>query len=281
MTMQGAEKMTPGTIVRNLAGAMVVVASMAGQTAMTQAQELDEAAAAAQANNPLANVKALNFHNYYIVDTTGPAGSANTFWVRYAQPVSIGETKWLVRASLPVNSFPVPPGYDTETGLGDFNIFAAYLVDTGNPAVSFGIGPLLAAPTATEDARGSGKWQAGLANVLFNADDPKVQWGYLLTWQGSFAGDSDRQDTSFGAFQPFGMYQLGDGLYLRSTGVMTYNFKNDDYAIPIGLGLGKVFKRGSTVYNAFLEPQYTIADKGNGQPEWQIFAGFNMQFLGK
>ena len=32
------------------------------------------------------------------------------------------------------------------------------------------------------------------------------------------------------------------------------------------------------VYNAFIEPQYSIDTKGPGQPEWQIFAGFNMQF---
>jgi hypothetical protein len=50
--------------------------------------------------------------------------------------------------------------------------------------------------------------------------------------------------------------------------------------MPLGVGIGKVFKRGKTVFNAFVEPQFSIADDGPGQPEWQIFLGFNMQFPG-
>jgi len=39
--------------------------------------------------------------------------------------------------SLPINSFPTPfpDGDDKETGIGDFNIFAAYLMDT-DPGVT-------------------------------------------------------------------------------------------------------------------------------------------------
>ena len=140
------------------------------------AQAQDHSSDAAQANNPLANFKALNFQDYYIGELTDPDKAANQFWVRYAQPVSLGSTKWILRASLPVNSYPVAPDLKTKTGLGDFNVFAAYLIDTGNPAVSFGIGPQLTAPTATEDQLGSEKWSAGLANVLFNASSPKFQY---------------------------------------------------------------------------------------------------------
>ena len=73
----------------------------------------------------------------------------------YARPFSLGHTNWLMRASLPVNTYPVPPEIDHETGLGDLNVFAAYLIDTGNPALSVGIGPQITAPTASKDALGS------------------------------------------------------------------------------------------------------------------------------
>ncbi len=249
-------------------------------TLATSAQEDSAAAAAAQANNPLANMTAFNLHNYYIGETTGPRDEdANQFWMRYAQPFALGESAWLMRASLPINSFPTKPGGGLETGLGDFNVFAAWLIPTKNPAISFGVGPQLTAPTATDESLGSEKWSAGLANVLFDARSPKYQYGYLLTWQHSFAGESDRADVNFGAFQPFGMIQLGDGNYLRSTGIWAYNLENDSYSMPVGLGYGKVFKKGKTVYNAFFEPQYSVADSGAGQPEWQVFIGFNMQFL--
>ena len=240
----------------------------------------DEAAAAsAQANNPLANMTALNFQDYYIGELTGIKESANQFWVRFAKPFSLGDSKWLLQASLPLNSYPTPPNGHTKTGLGDLNVFAAYLIDTGNPAISFGIGPQLTVPSATDDALGTEKWSAGLANVLFNASSPRLQYGYLLTWQASFAGDEDRADVNVAAFQPFLIFQLGHGTYLRSAPIWVYNIETDDYSIPLGLGIGKVIKRGKTVFNVFVEPQFSVADRGNGQPDWQVFAGVNMQFM--
>lgn len=238
-----------------------------------------EADAAAQANNPLANMTAFNMQNYYIGELTDTDENANQFWLRYAQPFSIGSSLWLLRASLPVNTFPVRRGGDHATGIGDLGVFAAYLFDTGNPAVSFGFGPQLTFPTASDDRLGSEQWSAGFANVLFDGRNPKFQYGYLLTWQGSFAGEDDRADVSLGAFQPFMFYQLGEGWYLRSAPIMTYNFENDHYSVPLGLGIGKVMKRNNTIFNLFVEPQFSVADKGSGQPKWQIFLGLNLQFL--
>ena len=235
--------------------------------------------ATADANNPLANMKAFNLNNYYMGELTGSDEDANQFWLRYAKPISIGGGDWLMRASLPINSFPGSSTGGTVTGVGDLNVFAAYLIDTGNPAVSFGFGPQITVPTATKDSLGSEKWSAGFANVLFDGRSKKFQYGYLLTWMASFAGENDRADVSIGAFQPFGMYQLGKGRYLRSTGIWAYNFETDEYTMPVGIGFGKIIKKDKTVYNIFIEPQWSIKDKGSGWPEWQVFVGVNMQFL--
>lgn len=235
--------------------------------------------ASAQANNPLANMTAFNLQDYYIGEVTDFDNDANQFWFRFATPFSIGSTDWLLRASLPVNTFPTPPSGATTTGIGDINLFAAYLFDTGNPSVSFGVGPQLTAPSATEDEVGSEKWSVGLVNVLFDGTSTKFQYGYLLSWQGSFAGEDEREDVNVAAFQPFAFYQLGGGTYLRAAPIWVYNLENDDYSVPLGVGIGQVIKRGKTVYNIFVEPQFSVADEGAGQPEWQIFLGLNMQFL--
>jgi len=71
-------------------------------------------------------MKAFNIQQYFIGELTDTAQSANQFWLRYAQPCTLGHSNWLMRASLPINSFPTPPEGDTETGLGDFNVFAVY-----------------------------------------------------------------------------------------------------------------------------------------------------------
>ena len=40
-------------------------------------------------------------------DLTDTDKNANQFWLRYAQPFSIGGTNWLLRASLPISTFPL------------------------------------------------------------------------------------------------------------------------------------------------------------------------------
>lgn len=236
-----------------------------------------KAPSAADANNPLAKFRAFNLHDYYVPTLSDtPDQTANTFWVRYAQPFG----KWLVRASLPVSKVPAGDG-TTTSGLGDFNAFAAYLFDTGNPGISFGVGPQVTAPTASEDRTGTGKWQGGLAAVFFDSTSKAVQWGGLVTWQADFAGDADRSGTNVLAIQPFYFVQLGKGLYVRSSAVAVWDLENDTYNVPVGLGIGQVVPTPGAVFNVFVEPQYSILSRGKGQPELQVFVGFNTQFPSK
>jgi hypothetical protein len=74
---------------------------------------------------------------------------------------------------------------------------------------------------------------------------------------------------------------LGGGWYTGGAPIWTYNFANDDYSFPLGLRLGKVIQRDGNVFNLFVEPQYSVADRGYGNPEWQVFFALNMQFGNK
>ena len=74
------------------------------------------------------------------------------------------------------------------------------------------------------------------------------------------------------------VYQLGGGTYLRSTAVMSYNLQNDTYSVPVGLGIGQVIPTPKAVFNLFIEPQWSVADKGAGWGQWQVFIGLNTQF---
>jgi hypothetical protein len=115
-------------------------------------------------------------------------------------------------------------------------------------------------------------------HTLFNARSPKFQYGYLLSWQASFAGEDDRAKVNVGGFQPFLFYQLGGGSYLRSSAVMTYDFEKKTYSVPLGLGFGQVIPSAGKVFNVFIEPQVSVADKGAGWAKWQVFLGLNTQF---
>ncbi len=241
----------------------------------------EKSGSAAQANNPLANTTALNFHNYYIPKLTDAPDDMylNNAWIRFAKPFADGRV--LLRVSAPLNTIGIPDpttGIVTSTnGLGDINAFVSYNF-VSKPTATVGAGPLISAPTATETNIGSGKWQGGFAFVAFIAKSPVFQFGGLITWQASFAGDSDRPNTNMAAIQPFYFWQLGKGAYLRGAPIWAFDFKNDSYHIPFALGMGKVVKVGNTVFNLFVEPQYSLLHKGT-QPQLQIFTGINLQFI--
>ncbi len=243
----------------------------------------DHAASAAQANNPLANMTALNFHNYYMPKINdAPEGTyLNNSWIRFARPFSDG--KLLLRVSVPINTIagpdPTTGSISSTNGLSDINAFLSYNF-VSKPTATVGIGPNLTMPTATKDALGTGKWQGGFAFVAFIAKSPVFQFGGLITWQASFAGNDDRSPTSVAAIQPFYFWQLGKGTYLRGAPIWVFDLKNDSFAVPLALGIGKVVKVGNTVFNLFVEPQYSILHEGT-QPQVQIFTGINLQFMGE
>ena len=242
----------------------------------------DHAASAAAANNPLANMTSFQLNNYYaprLYDL--PDQGSNTAFLRFVKPFG----KLLLRASLPLSTLatanqdppPQPGATDAVSGLGDFNAFLAYLMTGPTAPQQFGVGPLVVAPTNTDDALGVDAWQLGAAGVYFNLSSPAVQWGGLVTWQTDVSGDDD---TNLAIVQPLVFLQMGQGAYLRSSGAMTFDFESSTYYVPVGFGVGKVVKVGSTVFNMWLEPQFTILHDGEGYPAFQIFAGLNLQLVG-
>lgn len=253
--------------------ASMMAVSMIALTGPAVAQEQDDLNAA---NNPLTPKITLNLHDYYVPELKDvPDRYANQFLLRGLIPSDLFGAPQLLRFTLPVATAPeFPDGY--VTGLGDLTLMDIFVFP--GKAVSFGAGPLVVLPTATDEALGAGKWQAGAVGLVIAPQS----WGLiggLATYQASFAGQSDRENVSSATFQPIVNYNLKDGFYLRSTATWDFDLENGDYAIPVGFGIGKVFQVSDKVtMNAFVEPQYTVFSRGSGNPVWQIFAGVNFQF---
>ncbi len=242
-------------------------------TGIVWAQELPDVelgevpAGAVQANNPLASLSSYNLQNQYIGNLTTVDEPANVLNLRTVQLFEFFRT-WVSRATLPIVSLPVGPGFDTRSGTGDFNVFAGRLLDVGNPGITFAVGPSVTVPTASDSRLGTGSLNLGLANVLFNATSRRVQWGYLAVWEADvYQTHGNAQDVNRLFLQPFGILQLGDGWVLRSTGVWQFDFEEGNYATPVGLGVGRVIPLEKTILNVFVEPQYSVLTEGPGQPE--------------
>jgi len=228
-----------------------------------------------KSNNPLAPVTAVTFENYYAPTLYGAPGvNANTLDLR---GVFIAGRQ-IIRATVPIQTTPVAAG-QYRSGLGDFAIFDAIRISKDGAKNEWAAGPLFVAPTATNTALGSGKWQGGAALVgIFPLGGGSIM-GILATWQTSFAGDQDRRRTEVSTLQPFATYSIGGGYYVRSSAVMVFDIERNRYLIPFGAGFGKAFRAGNHLLNVFIEPQLTAYHKGSGQPSWQLYFGIKHQWV--
>jgi hypothetical protein len=119
-------------------------------------------------------------------------------------------------------------------------------------------------------------WQGGPAAIAVERWD----WGLIgatVTYSHSFAGGGPSVQ-SFGV-EPLIFYNLPNGFYLRSSAIWSLGFGTEPSYIPIGLGIGKVFKlpSGATL-NLHVEPQYSVYTRGTGAPRWQLLTGMIIQF---
>jgi len=246
---------------------------MTGIVGSAAAQDVGSAQNAA--NNPLTPKITINLQDYFIPSLYGVPGQANQFLLRGLIPHYLLGAPQMLRFTLPLVTSPTGFG-NSETGLGDLTLMDLFMFP--GKKVSFGVGPMLVAPTATDDLLGAGKWQAGAAGVLVAPQ----QWGLiggLVTYQASFAGDEDREDVSLLTGQPILFYNLPEGFYLRSSATWNFDLESGDYYIPVGFGIGRAMPlSGGTTMNAYVEPQYTVFHQGDGAPQWQIFGGINFQF---
>jgi len=224
-------------------------------------------------NNPLTPALGLNLQDQLITSYFGlPDAVGNNVLLRGILPFKLGLPQ-VMRLTAPIVTSPGEPVPST-TGLGDINLFDIFLFKAGR--TELGIGPQITVPSATDDRLGTGKWQAGAAGVAI-WPNPWGLVGGLVTYQHSFAGESDRPTQNALQSQPFVIYNLPEAFYLRSTAIWNFDLQRGAFYIPFGLGIGKVFGvGGGSTLNVFAEPQYTVASDGVA-PQWLLFAGLNFQ----
>lgn len=161
--------------------------------------------------------------------------------------------------------------------MGDIN-YSLYFSPVKYDKVIWGVGPSINMPTASNDQLGSGRWSAGVTGVALTVPE----WGSMgilgrQLW--SFAGDSDRKSVNQTLIEPFINYNLNKGWFLMTDLVMTANWEADSsnrWTIPLGGGVGRVFKVGNQPINSRLEAYYNVA-RPDGAPDWQL--NFTWQFL--
>jgi hypothetical protein len=136
------------------------------------------------------------------------------------------------------------PGSGSDFGLGDINLslfFSPRKPTSGG--VTWGIGPLLLFPTATDSLLGGRKWGAGPTAVALTTRGPWTV-GILANHIWSYAGDSDRQDISSSFLQPFAAYTWPSAWTFSVQSETTYNWKAENWSVPVNVAVSKLVKWG-------------------------------------
>ena len=231
------------------------------------------------AQNPVANMISLPFQNNTNFGV-GPGNDIqNVFNIQPVIPFSLSEDWNLItRTIAPLIYQPeLVPGAGSTFGLGDINT-TLFLSPAKPGKLIWGLGPVFSFPTATDGVLGTDKWSAGPSAVALTINGPWVIGG-LASNLWSYAGDSDRADVNQFLFQYFINYNLADGWYLSSAPIITANWEADSgnqWTIPFGGGVGKIFKIGKQAMNAQMQAFYNV-EKPVGSADWTL--RLQLQFL--
>ncbi len=242
--------------------------------------KVKELAQAAQ--NPIADMISVPFQNNMNLNVGPDDKVQNVLNVQPVWPFPINEDWNLItRTILPVISQPeIIPGYGRTVGIGDINFTAAF--SPAKPTASgliWGAGPVFLLPTASDDVLGSKKWGIGPTAVALKIQGPWV-YGALINNIWSVAGDDDRADVNQMLLQPFVNYNLSKGWYITSAPIITANWEADNdnrWTVPIGAGVGKIFRIGKQPINAQLSYYYNVEKTDEEAADQQI--RIQVQFL--
>ncbi len=240
------------------------------------AQSNAELAKAAQ--NPVANMISLPFQNNINTGIGPDDETQNILNIQPVWPISLNDN-WnvITRTILPVMSQPdVLTGESRVNGLGDVT-FTAFLSPANSGSLTWGVGPVFLLPTATDDKLGADKWGAGASAVVLAMPGNWVI-GSLFSniWS---VGGSGKQDINLFTWQYFINYNLPDSWYLTTAPIITANWEadsNNRWTVPIGGGVGKIFKIGKQPINAQVSA-YKNVEAPEFSADWQF--RLQLQFL--
>ena len=233
-------------------------------------------------NNPLTSIWSLTFQNNTSANTgdlVSETEYSNTLFFQPFMPFEVGAKKQTMFTLRPVFPIVTQPKIDFssgessshKTGYGDTQLLTLAGPNTGDGFV-WGAGASFIFPTASDDILGQGKYQAGPAVMAFNIGRPWVYGILAQHWQ-SYAGDSDRSDTSRTDVQYTIRYSLPKAMSIGMGPTISYDWEADSdnaLTLPIGLGLTKTTRWGAAPVKLRAELHYSVVKPDDYGAEWNF-----------
>ena len=252
------------------------LAVLAAAPALSE-ESTGELAKAAQ--NPIASLISVPIQSNNDFDW-GPGGG--WFSVNNVQPVVPFKLNddWNVvtRTILPIITQPeVLPGQGRETGIGD-TLFTAFFVPESSGEWTWGVGPAIQLPTASDSRLGRDEWAAGASFVALTMPGRWVVGGLVSNLWGISTAPGN--EINFFTLQPFVNYNLDRGWYLVSAPIITADWEasgGNRWTVPLGGGFGRVFAMGRQPVNAQVQAFYNV-EKTDIAGDWGLRLQFQLMF---
>ena len=243
------------------------------------AQDSPTEALAKASQNPVADLTSVPFQ----YDANFNAGPFNrTQDVLNIQPVLPmrlnSEWNIISRTIIPLIRQPDPILDSSTAGIGDIN--QSLFLSPAHPGpLTWGVGPIFTMPSANHPLLGTGKVLLGPTAVALVMPGHWVI-GALVNNQWSVGGDSDRKSVNSFLAQPFINYNFPDGWYVTVSPIITADWtatSGQQWTVPLGGGIGRVFKIGHQPVNAQLA-FYDNVVHPDGAPDRQLRFQFALLF---
>jgi len=250
---------------RRAAVALAALCPVTGAVAQDSAADI-----AKKLNNPIAALVSVPFQLNYDQDIgPGDKGERYLMNVQPVIPVSLNEDWNLIsRTILPlIDLKDVPPGND-ESGLGDTTqsfFFSPKALTSGG--WTWGAGPVILVPTATDNVLGTEKWGAGPTAVALRQTNGWT-YGALVNHIWSFAGDGDRTDVDSTFMQPFIAFTTSKQTTFGLNTESSYDWEADEWSVPINAMVTQLFKVGGQIMSLQAGIRYWADAPDTGAEGW-------------
>ncbi len=238
--------------------------------------------------NPVGNIAVIPFQNNFNYGVGPYTRFQYNLNVQPVIPFMLSpQLSLIARTILPVIVQPsfappqvcaAPAGCGSTFGIGDIQEQFFFGPKTKPGALIWGAGPLFQFPTATPGSLGAGKWATGPA-VAALIMPGRIVTGILVTQLWSYAGQSNRPNINAGLFQPFFNYNLKNGWALSTAPIITSNWNatQNQWAVPLGGGLGKTFKLGDQLMSLSVQ-YYTYVARPITTPQTNLKISWSLLY---
>ena len=162
-------------------------------------------------------------------------------------PIDLGKDWNLIsRTILPVvRQDELAPGMGDASGIGDITQSLFFSPEaTTKGGWTWGVGPALLAPTASDDALGADRWAAGPTAVLLKQTTSGWTYGGLFNHLESFGGDDADVDISNTLVQLFVSRRIGPGRTISANVESTYDWEQEQWTVPAHVAVSQVLRVG-------------------------------------